>query len=106
MKIRVVFVCVVLVSMSARAMARPLIIGDGTPASCTELALLNALLVVPSLDSGVIKFDCGVDPVTIELSSTVPFPALDSVALLPPNNTKIDGGSLITLALSDRPVTS
>ncbi len=44
------------------------VVGDGSPASCTAEALAAA-----AADGGVIVFDCGPDPVTIELGSVVTF---------------------------------
>ncbi|MBU1219334.1 right-handed parallel beta-helix repeat-containing protein [Myxococcota bacterium] len=58
------------------------IIGDGTPNSCTEDALVEA-----AESGGIIKFNCGADPVEISLSNTIVF---DS-------ETVIDGGGLVTL---------
>lgn len=41
------------------------VIGDGTPASCTSDAVVSAVA-----EGGVIVFDCGPDPVTIEMQAT------------------------------------
>ena len=41
------------------------VVGDGTPASCTSRAFVDAVA-----DGGVITFDCGPDPVTITLEET------------------------------------
>lgn len=57
-------------------------VGNGTPGSCTEAAFDTALST-----GGKIKFKCGANPVTIQLSNT------KKIAL----NTTINGGNLITL---------
>ena len=78
---------VVLSALPQSAVAAPITVGDGTAASCTELALRDALTAAGAADGGTIRFGCGVDPVTITLSAT----------LTVPNNTTIDGRGLITL---------
>jgi hypothetical protein len=70
----------------ARA-AKPIIVGDGTAASCTETPLVSALVIAGATDGGTIKFKCGGGPVTIAQTATLSLP----------NNTTIDGGGLITL---------
>ena len=59
------------------------VVGDGTAASCTAAALQAA-----ATTGGVIVFDCGPDPVTITVASTIVFTA-ESV---------LDGGGLVTLS--------
>ena len=63
------------------------VIGTGTPASCTSAAVVAAVA-----QGGVITFDCGPDPVTIEM--------LETAKVV--NNTGpeivIDGGGLVTLS--------
>ena len=63
------------------------VIGSGTPASCTSAAVVAAVA-----EGGVITFDCGPDPVTIEM--------FDTAKVV--NNTGpeivIDGGGLVTLS--------
>jgi putative cell wall-binding protein len=63
------------------------VIGDGTPASCTSAAVVAAVA-----EGGIITFDCGPDPVTIEMHATAKVV----------NNTGpeivIDGGGLVTLS--------
>lgn len=59
------------------------VVGNGTPASCTEAALDTAL----GSGGGVVTFDCGGGAVTIVLTTT------KSLGLA----THIDGGGLITL---------
>src|SRR5213594_2239561 len=83
----VVVIALLTLPQSATA-AGPLIVGDGTPASCTEAALQQAVAVAAVSDDGTIRFKCGTDPVTITLTTT----------LTPPNNTTIDGGGVVTLA--------
>lgn len=57
-------------------------VGNGTPGSCTEAAFDTALS-----SGGKIKFNCGANPLTIQLTNT------KTIAL----NTTINGGGLITL---------
>ncbi|MGB1253167.1 MAG: choice-of-anchor Q domain-containing protein [Candidatus Promineifilaceae bacterium] len=57
-------------------------VGDGTAASCTEAAFAQALAL-----GGVVRFDCGSQPVTIPLTQR-------HMMLI---DTTIDGGNLITL---------
>src|SRR6266496_3165268 len=59
----------------------PLVMGLGTPASCTE-ATLDAALAA----GGNIVFDCGPSPVTITVSGQKTVTA----------NTGLDGGGLVT----------
>lgn len=59
------------------------VVGDGTPASCTAAALRSA-----AATGGVIVFDCGPDPVTIVVDSTIVF-TRESV---------LDGGGRVTLS--------
>jgi hypothetical protein len=63
------------------------VVGDGTPASCTGEAVIEAVA-----QGGVITFDCGPDPVTITLESPAKVfnDANDRVVL--------DGGGLVTLS--------
>ena len=58
------------------------VVGDGSPASCTAAALQAALD-----GGGAIVFDCGPDPVTIEVGATL------TVA----RAAVVDGGGLVTL---------
>ena len=64
-----------------------IVIGNGTAASCTSQAVVDAVA-----QGGVIVFDCGPDPVTIEMQATAKVF----------NNTGpeivIDGGGLVTLS--------
>jgi hypothetical protein len=60
------------------------VVGTGTAASCTFSALNTAVG-----KAGVITFDCGADPVTISVTSTL--------TLLINKNTVIDGGNKVTL---------
>ena len=63
------------------------VIGDGTPASCTSDAVVDAVA-----QGGIITFDCGPDPITITMEETAKVV----------NNTGpeivIDGGGLVTLS--------
>jgi hypothetical protein len=60
------------------------VIGSGTPASCTFAALKTAVAA-----GGIITFNCGTNPVTIPVTSTMNLP----ISL----NTVIDGGGRVTL---------
>ena len=63
------------------------VIGNGTPASCTSAAVVNAVAA-----GGLITFDCGPDPITINMNATAKIV----------NNTGpkivIDGGGKVTLS--------
>jgi hypothetical protein len=59
------------------------VIGDGSPGSCTEQAIEDALTT-----GGVIVFDCGEDPITITFTSEKVITA----------DTVLDGGELVTLS--------
>jgi hypothetical protein len=63
------------------------VIGNGTPQSCTSAAVVAAVA-----QGGIITFDCGAEPVTIEMTATAKIV----------NNTGpeivIDGGGLVTLS--------
>ena len=63
------------------------VIGDGTPASCTSEAVVDAVAA-----GGIIVFDCGPDPVTIEM--------LDTAKVVNDTGPEIviDGGGLVTLS--------
>jgi hypothetical protein len=58
------------------------VVGDGTPASCTESALAAAIAA-----GGVVTFNCGSSPYRLVLTST------KSIT----QDTVIDGGNLVTL---------
>lgn len=60
------------------------VVGDGTPDSCTEDALRDAVD-----DGGIIAFDCGDEEVTIEIT--------EALELRTDTDTTIDGGGLIVL---------
>lgn len=63
------------------------IVGTGTPASCTSAAFVAAVAL-----GGVIIFDCGPDPVTIQMDETAKvFNNADP-------DIVIDGGGLVTLS--------
>jgi hypothetical protein len=63
------------------------VIGTGTPASCTSQAVVDAVA-----RGGVIVFDCGPDPVTIEMTRTA------KVRNDRDPDVVIDGGGLVTLS--------
>ncbi len=60
------------------------VVGDGTPSSCTHAALAAAVA-----EGGVITFDCGPDPVIIDVE--------EAYALRTDADTVIDGGGTVTL---------
>ena len=60
------------------------VVGTGSAASCTASALATAVTA-----GGVITFNCGADPVTIKVTSTLNVPSN--------KNTVIDGGRKVTL---------
>jgi hypothetical protein len=62
------------------------IVGTGTPASCTSAAFVNAVA-----QGGIIKFNCGADPVTITLTQT-------AKVFNDRPDVLIDGGKKITLS--------
>ena len=66
----------------AASAAPAIVVGKGTPASCTEQALRAGLMLAETA-GGIVKFKCGGGPVTIALTAT----------LVPPHNTIIDGGT-------------
>jgi hypothetical protein len=66
----------------------PIPVGNGTAASCTETALVNAVTSATSYGGGSIRFRCGPGPVSIVLTATMTIP----------KNTTLDGGGVITLA--------
>jgi hypothetical protein len=94
----VLFVVLVLLALPRPAPAAPpIFVGDGTPGSCTETTLKDALIIAETVGGATIRFKCGPEPVTIALSQVTTFPDGLSVLVVLPNNTTIDGGGLITL---------
>lgn len=63
------------------------VVGDGTPASCTGSSVIDAVA-----GGGIITFDCGPDPITIELPETA------KVFNDTGPDIVIDGGGLVTLS--------
>lgn len=62
------------------------VIGTGTPASCTSQAVVSAVAL-----GGIIRFDCGAEPVTIVMTETAKVVNTSSVVVL-------DGRGLVTLS--------
>jgi hypothetical protein len=62
------------------------VIGDGTPASCTSGAVIQAVAA-----GGIITFNCGKNPVTIVMTGTATVPKTSRLVVL-------DGGGLVTLS--------
>src|SRR5262245_18919670 len=97
------FASATMASVTALVAAPPITVGNGTPDSCNEAALQNALTTAEVEGGGIIQFDCGGAPVTILLTANggglitrlgTPLPP---AALTPPSNTTVDGGGLVTL---------
>jgi hypothetical protein len=68
------------------------VVGTGTPASCTFLALSNAVS-----KGGIVTFNCGDGLVTIPVTATLTPPTSNAYAHDPPVSTVIDGANKITL---------
>jgi hypothetical protein len=62
------------------------VIGDGTPASCTSAAVVQAVAA-----GGIIKFNCGAKPITILMTRTAIVAKTEHLVVL-------DGGGLVTLS--------
>jgi hypothetical protein len=62
------------------------VIGNGTPASCTSLAVTQAVTA-----GGIIRFNCGLLPVTIVMTATATVAKTTHLVVL-------DGGGLVTLS--------
>jgi predicted outer membrane repeat protein len=77
--------------------AKPIIVGNGTAASCTEAALNAALQVAESAGGGTIRFNCGPQPVSIALTTGVTEVHGIFAHIVMPPNTTLDGEGLITL---------
>lgn len=61
-----------------RLLATDAVVGDGTPASCTEAAL-DAAVASANSGNGTITFACGAEPVTIALTSAKTITAVVTV---------------------------
>jgi hypothetical protein len=72
------------VATAARA-AAPLVVGDGTPESCTYFTVYQALADLPA--GGTITFNCGSEPATILIDELV----FDK-------DLTVDGGGLVTFS--------
>jgi len=77
------------------AVAREIMVGTGTPESCTESALQLGLLTAGEERGGVIHFDCGAAPASISVAGLLPGEAR-AARLVVPDHTTIDGNNLIT----------
>ncbi len=67
------------------------VVGNGTPASCTSDAFVNAVA-----KGGIITFDCGPEPLTIKLTQTAKIVNDTGPKIV------IDGGNKITLSGDDK----
>lgn len=74
-------------AMPQSAQAATIRVGTGTPGSCTETALTNALLDAQARGGATIRFRCGGSPATIVVTED----------LFIPDDTTIDGDGTITL---------
>jgi hypothetical protein len=91
-------VMVVAMAWPAEA-AKPIIVGNGTPASCTETTVRDALLVAEAKGGATVRFNCGPTPVTIAFTHATDIPEFFGlrVFIVLPNDTTMDGDGLITL---------
>jgi hypothetical protein len=78
------------------AAAPPIIVGDGSSAGCTEVALQDALFVATISGGGTIRFRCGDAPFTLTLDPLGDGEPFGSVSLTLPTNTTIDGGGFVS----------
>src|SRR6266571_1130384 len=81
--LRFAFMAMLLMTMTVSPSFAAGVVGDGTPASCTEAALDTALA-----GGGSVTFNCGVDPMTIVVTGEKVVTA----------DTTLAGGSLITIS--------
>jgi len=80
----VIFVVFVLLVLPKPALAAPPIsVGHGTPASCAEMALKDALIIAETVGGATIRFKCGAKPVTIALSDITTSPGFPVLLVLP-----------------------
>ncbi len=80
-------VCAAVLIISAASTARAAgVVGTGSAQSCTDAALDTALA-----DGGLVTFDCGPDPVTIDISTGTGTKIIAA-------GTTFDGGGLITIS--------
>jgi hypothetical protein len=83
--------CTAALGFAAPSRADDAVVGSGTPASCSDAALDDAIFQVyfGGTQGGRVTFNCGAAPVTIAITSSK---ILDAGVA-----TEIDGGGLITL---------
>lgn len=87
---RIIFILVALMFAPVLPVqAADAVVGDGTPASCTEAALDTAVATVVGAKGGTITFNCG-GAVTIPLTTQKAFTGQNAVYVL-------DGGNQVTL---------
>ncbi len=70
------------------------VVGNGTPASCTNAALINAVDAA-AISGGMVTFDCGPNPHTITINNTIDYDG--QTMTINEQDLTIDGGNLITL---------
>ncbi|MFI5396701.1 MAG: choice-of-anchor Q domain-containing protein [Candidatus Binatia bacterium] len=81
--------CAVLLIASAYTARAAGVVGTGTAASCTDAALNTALT-----GGGLVTFNCGGGPVTIDISPGAGGTGTKSIAV----DTTIDGGGVVTIS--------
>jgi hypothetical protein len=64
-----------------------LVVGTGTPASCTEASLRAAVMA-----GGVVTFNCGADTTTIKITQTLTAPSNKDTTIDGQNKIVLDGG--------------
>jgi predicted outer membrane repeat protein len=77
------------VALPSAARARPVVVGDARPASCTWPALQNAIAVSEREPGTAIRFACGDAPITIQIQ-------LPDGRFVVPDGTTINGGGRVT----------
>lgn len=80
-------VSLALASLSPLALGAGGVVGNGTPASCTEAAFVTVLTNAQATGGGIISFNCGAAPVAIPFSSYKTISA----------SIELHGGGLMTL---------
>jgi hypothetical protein len=96
-RVAAIVAALVFVTLSSASVLRAavLLVGDGTPSSCTQIAVETALAAAGHNGHDTIRFRCGAAPVTITFVAVAP----GSVAALNiPSQTTIDGEGLVSLS--------
>ncbi len=90
----------VVVTLSSASVLRAavLLVGDGTPSSCTLVALQTAVAAASDGGRNIIRFRCGPAPITIAILAD------GAPAFTVPTQTTIDGEGLVSLDLQNTSV--